>query len=154
MSTQSIHRATRTMPNPVRFAFFDYAAETFSPVTGRQWRFHYGPETLSAASHSDRGALRPSRFPAEVHLATLRPERGSIKVRSTNSDCRGLCIPPFSKSDRRLGNERRSPNSICRVPLLPSLQIGSRLMSRVAASAPIQPLRHWLRGLLKRKKRG
>jgi hypothetical protein len=33
-------------------------------------------------------------------------------------------------------------HSICRVPLLPSLQIGGRLMSRVAASAPIQRKRH------------
>lgn len=79
MSTQSIHRATRTMPNPVRFAIFDYCGLTVLACDRQTVAVNYGPVTLSAAT-----------------------------------------------------------NSICRVPLLPSLQIGGRLMSRVAASAPIQ----------------
>lgn len=28
----TIHRASRTKPNPVRLAFFDYASTAFSPV--------------------------------------------------------------------------------------------------------------------------
>ena len=59
----------------------------------------------------------------------------------------GLRISPVSRRSmvRHYGPDdidRRSTNSICRVPLLPSLQIGGRLMYRVAASAPIQRKRH------------
>jgi len=97
----SIHRATRTMPNPVRFAFFDYAAKTFSPVTGRQWRFHYGPETLSAASHSDRSAPKPLVLSSQVASVALPTGAGFDKVRST----------PIQFASRRL---------------LPRWQIGSR----------------------------
>ena len=92
----SIHRATRTMPTPVRFAIFDHGLPSLtglriSPVLRRSMVRHYGPDDI----------------------------------------------------DRRLGDGRRSTNSQFALRLLlPAWQIGGRLMSRVAASAPIQRKRH------------
>lgn len=59
----------------------------------------------------------------------------------------GLRISPVSRRSmvRHYGPDdidRCSTNSICRVSPPHSLQIGGRLMSRVAASAPIQRKRH------------
>lgn len=74
---------------------------------------HYGPDDIDRRStNSDRSEPRPSLLSSQGSPVNPLTGAGFDKV--------------------------RSPNSICRVPLLPSLQIGGRLMSRVAASAPIQ----------------
>ena len=78
----SIHRPISFAPRVAMSGSLTNAAETFSPVTGGQWRFHDEPETLSAAFHLDRSEPKPLLLSSQGSPVNPLTGAGFDKVRS------------------------------------------------------------------------
>lgn len=83
MSTQSIHRATRTMPISSR-ALCDIWVNRVSPVTRRVMARFTTARTSSATTNPDRSASRLLAVSSRVASVALPTGAGFDEVRSTN----------------------------------------------------------------------